>query len=408
MEDKGGQMTKEELFHLQIPECSEGLYHKIKENWNQVAKPLDGLGRMEDMICTIGTVQQTESPRVTPRRLVILCADNGIVEEGVSQSGQEVTLAVAKNMGMRKSSVCKMAEKSGTDVITVDIGINSEEEIPGVRCCKVRKGTRNFLKEPAMTEEELLQAVETGISIVRECRDQGYQILATGEMGIGNTTTSTAVAAAILGLDPELVTGRGAGLSQKGLLRKTEVIRQGLMKYSFEEFINGKAAAQYTIAPKIVAQNSNLQVQETDKAQAEAQKTNQLRAWEALRCLGGLDIAGLCGVFIGGALYQIPVVIDGVISAAAALCAARILPGQSPGRLSGVQNFMLASHVGAEPAMQSILKELGLQGVIHADLALGEGTGAVMLFPLLEMALEVYQDSNSFADIGMEQYERFI
>ena len=357
-------MTREELFAISIPQASEKIFRAVKDNWNKVAKPLDGLGRLETMLCRIGAAQGSTLPCVSPRMILVLCADNGIVAEKVSQSGQEVTLAVARNMGSHRSSVCKMAALADLEVLPVDIGICSNEEIPGVWNRKVAPGTKDFLKEPAMTEEEVLKAVETGIELSRDCSLKGIRILATGEMGIGNTTTSTAVAAGILGLDITEITGKGAGLTRAGISRKAEVIRQGLAKYGFLEGTS--------ITPN--------------------------RSFEILRCVGGLDLAGLCGVFIGGAMYRIPVVIDGLISAAAALCAESLLPG--------CRQFMLASHVGAEPGMQYILRHLGLEEVIHADLALGEGTGAVMLFPLLDMALEVYQGSSTFEEIGVEQYRR--
>ena len=354
-------MTREELFQIRIPRADERIFRRIKENWNAVAKPLDGLGRLETMVSGIGAAQDSEVPALSPRAILILCADNGVVEEGVSQSGQEVTLAVARNMGTRRSSVCRMAALAGIEVVPVDIGINSDEMIPGVEDRKVMPGTKDFLKDPAMKESEVLQAVETGISLVRDLRRRGFRILATGEMGIGNTTTSTAVTAGILGLDVREITGRGAGLSQAGICRKAEVIRKGLEKYGFVS-------------------------------------KNPANAFEILRCVGGLDIAGLCGVFIGGAMYRIPVVIDGLISAAAALCADCIVPG--------TRQFMLASHAGSEPGMRYILDHLGLKEVIRADLALGEGTGAVMLFPLLDMAMEVYQSSSTFDEIGVGQYKR--
>lgn len=160
-----------------------------------------------------------------------MCADNGIVAEGVSQSGQEVTAVVAGFMGQQASSVGKMARRAGVDVIPVDIGINTKETMPGVRDCKVMQGTRDFLQEPAMTEEEALQALSVGIDLVRECKDKGYQLIGTGEMGIGNTTTSSMLVAALTGRTAEEVTGRGAGLNDAGLLRKQQVIAQALEKY---------------------------------------------------------------------------------------------------------------------------------------------------------------------------------
>ena len=362
-------MRKEELWDLKIRQADPQIYRNVKDHLNHIAKPLDGLGVLEEMLCTIGAVQGHEMPECSPRGLLIMCADNGIVAEGVSQSGQEVTLAVARNMGNRKSTVCMMAARTEVEVIPVDIGIHAAEQVPGVLDRKVCMGTRDFLREPAMTEEQTLQAISAGIDLVRDCQKRGLQILATGEMGIGNTTTSTAVAAALLGLCVPQITGRGAGLSDKGLSRKIRVIEEALEKYGFQA--------------------------DPDRRPGREERERALRV---LQCVGGLDIAGLCGVFIGGAMYHIPVVIDGVISAAAALCAERLLPG--------TKTFMLASHAGAEPAMRYLLDALELREVIHADLALGEGTGAVMLFPLLDMAMEVYKGSSSFDEIGVEQYER--
>ena len=358
-------MTKQELFTLKIPPFREDVSREVKERWNALAKPLDGMGDFETELCIIGAVQETADLQLSPRRLIIMCADNGVVARGISQSGQEVTLAVAKNMGNRKSSVCRMAKASRTEICVVDIGIHSEEKVPGVLDRKVASGTKDFLTEPAMSEEETLQAIRTGIDLVKEGAGQGIRLLATGEMGIGNTTTSAAVATALMGMPVEQMSGRGAGLDDKGLQRKRQVIREAMERYGFR--------------------NRNL--------------TDQESAFQVLRCVGGLDIAGLCGVFIGGALYHIPVVIDGLISAAAALCAERLVPG--------TRRSMLASHIGEEPAMDSILKELDRKPVIHGGMKLGEGTGAVMLFPLLDMAEAVYQGSSSFDDIGVAQYERY-
>ena len=282
--------------------------------------------------------------------VLIFCADNGIVEEGVTQSGQEVTLAVAKSMARKGSSVCKMAQSIGAETIPVDIGINSEESIPGVLDRKVRPGTRNFLKEPTMTEEETVRAIVTGIKLVQDCKEKGYGLLATGEMGIGNTTTSSAVTAALLQCEAGEVTGRGAGLTDQGLTRKQQVVRTALETYDLWH------ADAFTV----------------------------------LQTVGGLDIAGLTGMCIGGALWHIPIVLDGVISMAAALVAEHLFP----------------SHLGKEPAAVKLADALQLSPVIHAGMALGEGTGAVMMFTLLDMAMSIYGQSATFSEIAVEQYKR--
>jgi nicotinate-nucleotide--dimethylbenzimidazole phosphoribosyltransferase len=178
-------------------------------------------------------------------------------------------------------------------------------------------------------------------------------------MGIGNTTTSTAVGCALLSLEPEKVTGRGAGLDNAGLARKKAVISQAIRKYDLY----------------------------------------RKDALTVLRTVGGLDIAGLAGIFIGGALYHVPIVLDGMITAVAALAAERMVPG--------VRDYMIASHLSKEPITRKVMEELNLHPVICADLALGEGTGAAMLFPLLDMALTVYRENDSFSQMQIDAYERY-
>ena len=210
------------------------IYAQVKASWDKIAKPLDGLGQFETMFAQIGAITGSSSLSIEKKVILTMCADNGVVAEGVSQSGQEVTAVVAGFMGQQASSVGKMARRAGVDVIPVDIGINTKETLPGVRDCKVMQGTRDFLQEPAMTEEEALQALSVGIDLVRECKDKGYQLIGTGEMGIGNTTTSSMLVAALTGRTAEEVTGRGAGLNDAGLLRKQQVIAQALEKYEKE------------------------------------------------------------------------------------------------------------------------------------------------------------------------------
>ena len=343
----------------QITPPNQAIFDAVKSNWDGVAKPLDGLGSFEQMTAQIGAIQGNTEVSALPRAVVVMCADNGIVAEGVSQSGKEVTFAVAQSMGRRESSVCRMAKASNTDVIPVDIGIDSPQKAENVIDKRVANGTKNFAKEPAMIEEETLAAIEVGVNLVKQCKENGYRILATGEMGIGNTTTSSAVAAAILRRLACETAGRGAGLDSAGFSKKQQVIQSAIDRYGLYE------ADAFTI----------------------------------LQTVGGLDIAGLTGVFIGGAVYHVPIVLDGLISGVAALLAKKLVPGS--------EQVMIASHLGKEPAAKAILSELGLQPVIHANLALGEGTGAVMLFPLLDLALSVYDGHTGFSSLEMEPYQRF-
>lgn len=352
--------TVEELKKLKITPPDAKMYKKIRSNWDSVAKPLDGMGDFEPLTAQIGAVLGDENIDISKKAVIMMCADNGVVAEGISQSGQEVTLAVAKSMARKASSVGRMAMTAGADTIPVDIGINSDESVKGLLQRKVRMGTRNFAKEPAMTEAETLEAIAAGIDIVRECKANGYRIIATGEMGIGNTTTSAAMAAAMLRCDVATVTGRGAGLSDSGLERKIRVIEDAIEKYDLY--------------------NKD--------------------AFEILMTVGGLDIAGLVGVCIGGAIYHIPVVLDGVISMVSALAAERLLPG--------AVDFIIPSHEGKEPAVALLCEALSVKPVIRASLALGEGTGAVMMLSLLDMALSVYKGRTTFDDISVSQYERYV
>lgn len=352
------KQTKEDLLAIRAAPCDRNVRKRILTNWDSIAKPLEGMGSFEKLTAQIGAIQGTEDVRIDKKAVIVMCADNGIVEEGISQSGPEVTLAVAKSMGRRRSSVSKMAAHVKADTIPIDIGIQCTETIPGVCDQKIRCGTRNFRKEPAMTEEEMLTAIFTGIESVRTCRENGYQILAVGEMGIGNTTTSSAVAAALLNCKAEEVTGRGAGLTDGKLKKKQQIIEEALNRYELRK------ADPFTV----------------------------------LQTVGGLDIAGLTGICIGGAVFRMPIILDGVISLSAAFLAKKLVPGS--------EQYLIASHTGREPAAKRLLSALSLHAVIDAELALGEGTGAVMLFSLLDLALCVYRERTTFKEIQIAPYKR--
>lgn len=344
-------MTKEALKELKTEMPDKEQRQRVKAVWDGIAKPVNGLGQFEAIVAQIGAITGTSDIDISKRAVIVMCADNGIAEEGISHFGYEMTAIIAGEMVKGTASVSRMALSARADVLPVNIGIHQEEVIRGMIQQRVVCGTKNFRFEPAMSEEEALRAIEIGMETVKECKEKGYTLLATGELGMGNTTTSSAMAAALLGCSAEEVVGIGAGLSREGFRRKGEVIKEALEKYRFK-------------------------------------KEETLRILETV---GGLDIAGLAGVFIGGALYHIPVIIDGVISAVAALTAERLVPG--------VKEYMIPSHLSKEPAAKRLLEELGLHPVLDASLALGEGTGAVLLFPLLDTVLSVYEGSSTFDDI---------
>lgn len=328
---------------------------KAHTHWAACAKPLGGLGLLETMVEEMAALTGHADVFLDRRMLLVFCADNGVVAEGVSQTGSEVTAVVARQLGAGNSTACRMAAVARCKVLPVDMGILDPPEMPGVLNARVSNGTGNIAREPAMTREQAAEAILRGIDLAHTQREAGVQLLAAGEMGIGNTTTATAVTCALLGLDPAAVTGRGAGLSDAGLARKVRAIRQALA------------------------------INQPDPADA----------LDVLAKVGGLDIAGLCGLFLGGALYRVPVLMDGVITAAAALCAVRLCPAAA--------KAVFASHCSAEPCGRLLLDALHKTPLITAGMHLGEGTGALAALPLLDMALAVYHGS-TFADYGMQAY----
>ena len=247
-----------------------------------------------------------------------------------------------------------MARRANCKLIPVDMGIKDFSSQPGVLNRRVANGTGDISKGPAMTRE---QAILAGALLVKDCKEQDVSLLATGEMGIGNTTTASAVASVLLGCDPEAITGRGAGLSDEGLARKKAAICRA----------------------------------------SQINQPNPADPLDMLAKLGGFDIAGMCGAFLGGAAFGVPVLMDGVISAAAALLAVRLC--------SDAGEAILASHVSAEPAGALLPNTLDKHPLITVGLRLGEGTGALAAMPLLDMAQAVYEESNTFENYGMEAYQ---
>lgn len=319
-----------------------------------MAKPLGSLGALEDAVERLAAVQGTPEVDVAPRCVAVMCADNGVVAQGVTQTGPEVTAKVAAHIARGTSSVCVMARQARADVFAYDVGMLCE--VPGVPALKVARGTRSIACGPAMTRQEALACVEAGARVAAELAGRGYRLVGVGEMGIGNTTTAAAMACALAGVPVERAVGRGAGLSGEGLARKAAVVERALQ-------VNG------------------------------ADPDDPL---DVLSKLGGFDIAAMAGLYLGGAASRTTTVVDGFISSVAALVAKRLAPACA--------GYMLASHRSAEPAAEPVMGELGLRPVIDAGMRLGEGTGAACLFPLLDMACELYRQGMSFDDYDMDAY----
>ena len=345
----------EVIREIQPPDESARM--QAEARWNKVAKPLGSLGLFENMITRIAALKGQVDYRLDKKALIVLCADNGVVAQGVSQCGSDVTGKVAVALAEGRSTANTMAQRAGCCVIPADVGILDFPGHPGVRNLRVRNGTGDISREAAMTRKDCLTAMAGGVALTEELIREGTELLAVGEMGIGNTTTATALSAALLNLDPDGVTGRGAGLSSAGLERKKRVIRSALER----------------IDPN-----------EKDPVYLMAE-------------LGGLDIAAMCGAFLAAAANRTPVIIDGAVSSVAAYCALRLCPDAG--------GAMLASHVSAEPLGALLLEKLGLEAPLDAGMHLGEGSGALMLMPLLEIALEVYNSGQDFERLGIEAYQ---
>ena len=350
--------------------------------WNSVAKPIGSLGILEeDIIKIAGILGNTERIPLEKSALAVMCADHGVVEEGVTQTGQEVTRIVAENFTKGQTSVTCMCRVSGTDVFPVDVGMTGEGrlwdgfggETPAPFVLLNRKagaGSRNLVREAAMTGDQCERALLAGAFLARDLKQMGYGILASGEMGIGNTTPASALASVLTGAPPRLVTGRGAGLSDQGLLRKQKAVEAACERF-FREYPRYKGFSWETSAePRDVLL--------------------------LLRELGGFDIAAMAGLFLGAAVYRLPAVIDGFISSAAAFLAVLMC--------RDVKDFLLASHVSSEPAGRLVMDRLGLKAPLDCGMHLGEGSGAVALLPLLKMGAMVYENMSTFSEIHVESY----
>lgn len=364
-------MTKEELLSMQIEEAPQDIYFEVKRFIDNIPKPVDGLGKYEDLVCKIASAQHSAKPDIKNKALVVMCADNGVLEEGVTEMGGYMTGLIATKMAKGESSVNYMAEIAGVKVIPVDIGINGDINEENLLNKKIAKGTKNFIKESAMTMEQELDAIQVGIDLVKKLKDDGVGIICTGDMGIGNTTTAVAVICAILEGDPAALTGRNTGMSNAIYHRKMDVIFDALHKYGYD------------------MDNTMFDYENSDRAAKEAN-----RVLDIVMNVGGLDIAGLMGLFIGGALYHVPIVVDGILPAAAALAVENIIPG--------CRQYMIGSHFGKEPATEIVFQELELDPVINAEMAMGEGVGAVMLMPMLDMVVNVANNLGSADEDSIE------
>lgn len=321
---------------------------------DSLAKPPRSLGVLEELSIRLAGMTGQVHNTVERRRIVVFCADNGVCEEGVSSAPQSVTLAQTVNLTRGITGASALAKHFGEELTVVDVGVDGDLACPAVVDRKVARGTKNMLREPAMTRLQALQAMTAGVEQACIAKSQGIQLLGLGEMGIGNTTTSSAVLAALLNRPPEQVTGRGGGLLDEAFLHKKQVIRRALELHAPD------AGDPIDVLAKV----------------------------------GGFDLCAMCGAFLGAAAERLPVVIDGFIAAVAAVCAARLCPAAA--------DYMIPSHASFEPGFRLAMEALGLRPYLQLEMRLGEGSGCPLAFLTVEAACAVMNEMGTFQQAAID------
>lgn len=320
------------------PACEES----VKKAWKRIdslTKPIGSLGTLEEIAAKVAGITGKVNNSINKKNIIIMCSDNGIIDEGVSTCPKSLTKTVTENFARGITGVCKLADFAGSDITIVDVGIDGDTDNEKIINRKICYGTKNMAKEPAMTREQAIRAIEVGIEMINSLVKRGYNLFGTGEMGVANTATSAALLSAISGLSPDVVVGKGSGLTDEQLEHKKKVIKKSI----------------------------------------EVNKPDKSDAIDVLSKVGGLDIAGLCGCFLGAAKNRVPIVIDGFISSAAALCAYKLN--------SNVRDYIFPSHLSAEPGAVYVMKELGLEPMLNLKMRLGEGSGCPLAFNIIESTL---------------------
>ena len=338
-----------------IPPIDEHAAQQARARQNSLTKPPGSLGRLEEISIQLAGMKADPLPNVDRKAVIIMAADHGVALEGVSAFPAEVTPQMVMNFLSGGAAINVLARQAGASVTIVDIGVAADFDpaLAGLWHRKVARGTSNMAKGPAMTRADAEKALACGMDVLAEVAKEGLDLIATGEMGIGNTTPSSAIISVMTGLPVAKVTGRGTGLDDAGISRKIRVIEN--------------AIALNRPDPK--------------------------NALDVLSKVGGLEIAGLAGVMIAAASRRIPVVVDGFISSAAAMIAVGLVPD--------VRNYLLSGHQSVEIGHQAMLRHLGLTPLIDLDLRLGEGTGAVLAFHLVEAASRILREMATFAEAGV-------
>lgn len=327
---------------------------KAQAHLDALAKPPKSLGKLEQLAIRLAAIKGNSDISVKKRALLVFCADNGVVEEGVSSAPDTVTLMQTMNLARGLTGAGTLAKFVNADTFVYDVGVKYNVDEPLVINEKIARGTKNILKSPAMTLNEAHRALLCGAKAAIRAKELGYDVIGIGEMGIGNTTTSSAVLAALTGLDADELTGRGGGLTDAAYENKKRIIKAALEKS---------------------APNSGNPI-------------------DVIQKVGGFDIAAMTGAYLGAAASRLPVVIDGFIGAVSALAAKRICP-------LSVQ-YMLPSHISCERGYTYAMRELGLEPMLDMDMRLGEGSGCTLAFMLLDAAEAVFKNMATFAQAKID------
>ncbi|HKI37566.1 MAG TPA: nicotinate-nucleotide--dimethylbenzimidazole phosphoribosyltransferase [Gemmataceae bacterium] len=326
---------------------------RAQDRLDRKTKPRGSLGRLEELACRLAAVYGTADPLLPARAVVVMAADHGVAEEGVSAYPQEVTAQMVKNFLTGGAAINVLARQQGARVVVVDMGTKCPVALPQVRDGRLGPGTANFVLGPAMSRETAVRALEIGIGLAGELAAEGVGLLGVGDMGIGNTTASSAITAVLTGQTAARVTGRGTGIDEGRLRRKVDAVERAL------------------------------RLNRPDPADP----------LDVLAKVGGFEIASLAGVILGAAAHRVPVLLDGFITGAAALAAVGLCPA--------ARDYLVASHRSVEPGHEAVLAHLGLRPLFDLDLRLGEGTGAVLAMNLAEAALRILREMTTFEAAGV-------
>ena len=328
------------------------------ERNDNLTKPKGSLGKLEEFAKRVVAITENTKPSLDKKTVFVLAGDHGVVEEGVSAYPKEVTREMIYNFLRGGAGINAISRHTGVDVFVVDIGVDwyfEIEDIEGLITKKINMGTKNLAKEPAMTPGEAVRCIEVGIELAKDAVERGYNFIAVGDMGIGNTTPSSAVMCALIGLSPEEVVGYGTGIDNKVWKQKVKVVKNALAIHD---------------------PDSDFPV-------------------EVLSKVGGFEIGGIAGVILGGASKRIPVVVDGFVSTAGAVIAFGLCPQ--------VRDYLFFSHKSAEGGHGFILQKLGVQPILDLDMRLGEGTGAVLAMFLIEAGVKAYNEMATFEEAGVSK-----